>query len=368
MECVLTDKFLQLLCCPNCRQTLEMTVFDDHDQSAASSTVSDSHGVNSGILTCTCGVSYPIIDGVPRLLERGLAAFPQVAQGQSNHERETDAGVISSIAAQGRSNDDYDYIRRSFSKEWGIFDYDTDKTWGWTLEERKKIFLDDVGLSKSDLEGKTLLDAGCGNGTLTAAVGTFGAEVVGIDLNDRLGEANHLKSKQAGKYADNVHFVQGNLINPPFKSKTFDLIYSSGVIHHTPDSKETFKSLVPLTKEGGRLYVWVYGKRHIAVRVFFGIGRQLKKFMSLESLMRTCRLVSPFYKLGTELLNTLGISRFRKRTAREITLDLFDAWAPQYNHWHSEKEVQKWFYESGFTNVRISGRQKHGFGCYGDKI
>jgi SAM-dependent methyltransferase len=267
----------------------------------------------------------------------------------------------------GKEND-FDYIRKSFSREWGIFDYDTDKTWGWTLDERKRVFLSDVGFAESELKGKLLLDAGCGNGTLTAALSTFGLEVVGMDLSDGLGDANLRKNRQAGKFTTSVHFVQANLFQPPLTHGSFDLIYCSGVIHHTPNSKETFERLVPLVRTGGRLYVWVYGRRALPVRIFFGFGRQLKRFMSLESLMTICRIVAPVYKVGTEVLNSLGIAEFRGRTSREITLDLFDAWAPKYNHWHTEDEVQSWFHEMGFTNITIAGRQKHGFGCYGDKV
>jgi SAM-dependent methyltransferase len=270
--------------------------------------------------------------------------------------------------AKSGGSDDYDYIRKSFSKEWGIFDYQTDKTWGWTLEERKSVFLNDVGLARKDLRGKVLLDAGCGNGSLTAGLSTLGMVAVGLDLNDRLGDANRYKHQFAGDCADDVHFVQGNLVKPPFKPRTFDLIYSSGVIHHTPDSKETCRRLVPLLKPGGRLYIWVYGKRALPVRMFMRSGRQLKRALSLESLLSVCRAIAPIYKVGTELLDWLHIAQFRQRTTREITLDVFDAWAPQYNHSHSENEVENWLNEFGFTHVTISGRQKHGFGVYGDKL
>jgi hypothetical protein len=59
---------------------------------------------------------------------------------------------------------------------------------------------------------------------------------------------------------------------------------------------------------------------------------------------------------------------FRSRSTREITLDLFDAFAPPYNHWHTEDEVHSWFEEHGFQNINVSGRQKHGFGTYGDRF
>ena len=58
---------------------------------------------------------------------------------------------------------------------------------------------------------------------------------------------------------------------------------------------------------------------------------------------------------------------FRKRNTKEITLDLFDAFTPKYNHVHSPDEVKNWFSEHNFSNITVSGIQKHGFGVYGDK-
>ncbi|MGH8655604.1 MAG: class I SAM-dependent methyltransferase [Gammaproteobacteria bacterium] len=37
----------------------------------------------------------------------------------------------------------------------------------------------------------------------------------------------------------------------PFAAKSFDVIFSIGVLHHTPDTKAYFQKLVPLLKAGG---------------------------------------------------------------------------------------------------------------------
>jgi hypothetical protein len=58
---------------------------------------------------------------------------------------------------------------------------------------------------------------------------------------------------------------------------------------------------------------------------------------------------------------------FRTRSVSEITLDLFDAFTPRYNHRHTPGMVQSWFYPGEFKNFTISGKQKHGFGFYADR-
>jgi ubiquinone/menaquinone biosynthesis C-methylase UbiE len=324
--------------------------------------------VLTGVLKCACGAIYPVIEGVPRFVEGGIEVSPEFRRKFSAElgVELKEESISQSSSAQGDS-DDFDNIRKSFSQEWGIFDYDQDRTWGWTLKQRKEIFLSDVGFASETLAGKHLLDAGCGNGTMTAALSDFDLEIIGLDLNEGLGRAYQNLSKYTNRAAAHVQFVQGNLVNPPLAANTFDLVYSSGVIHHTPSSKKSFESLVRLVKPGGRLFVWVYGKRAFPVRLFFWWGRGLKSWMPLESVLRVCRRIAPAYGWATSALNALGIVQFRKRTTREITLDLFDAFSPRYNHWHTEAEVRSWFEEHGFGNIQVTGVHKQGFGMYGDK-
>ena len=305
----MNNKLLSIVCCPSCLNDLELTVLEEKGKLVdGSEALTCKDEVATGLLKCVCGIVYPVIDGVPRLLKGGLSAFPGFLESyQSRAKSEMGPGDSPEQARNGKNETDYDYIRRSFSKEWELFDYSSGKTWGWTLQERKRVFLEDMALTESQLRGKLVLDAGCGNGTLTAALSTFGMEVIGIDLNDGLGVANRNRARFAGECGNNVHFVQGNLFDSPLKRTSFDLVYCSGVIHHTPNPKETFRRLVPLVKKGGRLYVWVYGDRNFLVRMYMESGRQLKKFMSLESLLTTCRVIAPFYKMGTELLNAFGI-------------------------------------------------------------
>jgi SAM-dependent methyltransferase/uncharacterized protein YbaR (Trm112 family) len=360
-------KLLDLLICPACKRQPELECFAT--ASDAESCSGQDREIISGVLKCGCASLYPITDGVPRFLEGGVGKFPEFVSEFAAHLE----GIGYKDGSQpggSRPNEgeDYENIRKSFSQEWGIFDYDGDKTWGWTLDQRKSVFLSDVAMEPAQLTEKLLLDAGCGNGTMTAALSDFCHRVVGLDLNDGLGRA----FKNRGKYGENaisrVQYVQGNLVSSPLRRDAFDLIYSSGVIHHTPSSKHTFESLVPLVKSGGRLYVWVYGKRGWPVRLFFWWGRSLKNWMSLRGVMTVCRMLAPVYRLAAKVLSSTGLIRFRSRTSTEITLDLFDAFAPRYNHWHTEAEVRSWFEQNGFKNIQMSGVQKHGFGMYGDRI
>src|SRR5438046_8371162 len=280
-------ELLTTLSCPACRGELDLTVIQEADDPAnASDAPRSGDDVFTGLLKCGCGRTYPVLEGVPRLLESESRSSSEF---EDNLKREVTTGRRLQYARCPQSANDVESIRRSFSEEWRLFDYASDKTWGWTLEERKRVFLDDVALTARQIKDARLLDAGCGNGTLTASLGALAREVIGIDLNDGLGMANRNRARYDYEHWRNVQFVQGDLCEPPLKSESFDLIYCSGVIHHTPDSKETFQKLLPLVKKGGRLYVWVYGDRNLLVRLFVGSGRQRKRVMSVHALSITCR-------------------------------------------------------------------------------
>jgi 2-polyprenyl-3-methyl-5-hydroxy-6-metoxy-1,4-benzoquinol methylase/uncharacterized protein YbaR (Trm112 family) len=345
-------KFLWLLCCPHCLAALELGKSNKAEES--------SDGVRAGILKCRCGATYPIVDYVPRFPSTEGNAL---SAGGGN---KLDKGQPMFVPSRYEQND-YENIRKSFSREWQLFDYAKDKTWGRTLEDRRHQFLNEIGLAGDELRGKLLLDAGCGNGTLTAALALFGMEVIGVDLNEGLGVISSSKALFAGKESEHVQFVQGNLFYPPFRQSSFDMVYCSGVIHHTPNPSETFKRLVPLVKRGGRLYVYVYSKRNFSVRIYQYCGRQLKNYMSLESVLTFCRFIAPAYKTIAGMLSSLGIMDFRRRTVREITLDLFDAFSPKYNYAYREDEIKKWFEDCGFTSMSVSYRDKNGFGVRGVK-
>lgn len=320
-----------------------------------------------GLLVCKCGALFPVTDGVPQFLDNSLVSAREFCEKYHEQLKEITREYSVKYSSGQLMDSQSKLIHDSFSKEWSLFTYTRDKTWGLDREERKSIFLEETGMEAPGLQGKILLDAGCGNGVLTATLSEYQMEVVGMDISRSVFRANGNKETFAGARHPFVHFVQGNLSNPPFRKGSFDCVYSSGVLHHTPDTKATFSKISPLVKKGGRIFVWVYGKRNILVRAFMASGRFIARNTSLQFLLGYCRLLAPFYKLITDGVSFLGIAKFRKRSIREITLDLFDAFSPRFNHSHTPKEVGEWLSTQGFDHIAVSGVKKHGFGVLGVK-
>jgi ubiquinone/menaquinone biosynthesis C-methylase UbiE len=167
-------------------------------------------------------------------------------------------------------------------------------------------------------------------------------------------------------------------MNPPFKKSIFDFVFSSGVLHHTPNTKKSFLGLSKLVKKGGRYWVWLYlVLKHVKCEnwaydnVFkLYVYEYISKIISrlpgkMQNFILYC-LVPPFL-IKQELEVRAGIKKGRAKW-KEKLIDLHDNFSPRYNHRHTPEEVIEWFKEIRFTNITISDtREKYGFGIFGDK-
>lgn len=105
------------------------------------------------------------------------------------------------------------------------------------------LFAPDAG---HDVRGRPVLDGGAGAGRYAEVVAGWDAEVVAIDLAGAIDvAAENLRGLPS------THFVQADLFALPFRSETFDMAYSIGVLHHTPDTAAAFREVAALVKKGG---------------------------------------------------------------------------------------------------------------------
>ena len=119
------------------------------------------------------------------------------------------------------------------------------------LKER----LERNGISLADIEGKSVIDVGCGGGRYSAAWRLLGAgKVVGCDISATGIADARRRVENAG--IDNVTFEQCNVLSLPFDEGSFDIVYSNGVLHHTVDWEKGVAELVRVLKPGG--LGWLY--------------------------------------------------------------------------------------------------------------
>jgi ubiquinone/menaquinone biosynthesis C-methylase UbiE len=105
-------------------------------------------------------------------------------------------------------------------------------------------------------QGKDVLEVGCGIGTDAVNFVRAGANYRGVDLSV---ESVAIASRRLCVYGLQATFTVCNAESLPTLQK-FDLIYSFGVIHHTPDPLAALKECHRCLKDDGELRIMLYAK------------------------------------------------------------------------------------------------------------
>jgi 2-polyprenyl-3-methyl-5-hydroxy-6-metoxy-1,4-benzoquinol methylase len=100
-------------------------------------------------------------------------------------------------------------------------------------------------LLKQDLNGKRMLDAGCGTGWFSQAAVRRNARVVSLDLGSKL-------LAQVAKKCSSERMV-GSVLKLPFADNSFDFVVSSEVVEHTPDPIGCIREMFRVLNDGGIL-------------------------------------------------------------------------------------------------------------------
>jgi SAM-dependent methyltransferase len=139
-------------------------------------------------------------------------------------------------------------------------------------------------------EGGLVLDAGCGTGRYAAAWRNLfrSATVIGVDINDTI-----LKTGLIDPHA--LFPIIGNLEALPFKSGSFDIVMSRGVIQHTSNPRQALKELLRVCKAGGIFYFYTY--RYGWYDVALGVLRRIAKSLGIAACSRVIYAVSRLLRL-----------------------------------------------------------------------
>ena len=220
-------------------------------------------------------------------------------------------------------------------------------------------FIAKTGFSREQLQGKLVLDVGCGMGRFAEVATRWGARVVGIDLSTAVEVAAR---NLAGR---DFIGLQADLFQLPFAPESFDVIYSIGVLHHTPDCEKAFKVLPPYLKPGGTVAIWLYSGYNKWYR-FSDLYRRFTHRMSIRTLHRIVRVVVPILyhsdrtlrrvpgvgqQLASVLHHVVPVSRHPEPETR--ILDTLDWYSPRYQSKHTYEEVFRWFEGCGLEALTV---------------
>jgi 2-polyprenyl-3-methyl-5-hydroxy-6-metoxy-1,4-benzoquinol methylase len=134
-------------------------------------------------------------------------------------------------------------------------------------------------------KGKKVLEIGCGIGTDTINFARHGAQVTAVDLTEKSLEVARQRAKVFG-LEDRIRFVQANAekLSDFVEPEPYDLVYSFGVIHHTPHPDLVMEEIRKFTGPGSTLQVMVYNRwswKVLWILFVYGAGR----FWKLDRLI-----------------------------------------------------------------------------------
>jgi len=121
--------------------------------------------------------------------------------------------------------------------------------------------------------GKRVLEVGCGIGTDSINFARAGAQLTAVELSSESLRIAEQRADVMG-VADRIRFVQANAeeLRSALDHEPFDLVYSFGVIHHTPHPERALAEMRALTGPGGTLKLMVYHRR--SWKVFWIVAKE----------------------------------------------------------------------------------------------
>jgi SAM-dependent methyltransferase/uncharacterized protein YbaR (Trm112 family) len=355
---------LDMLKCPVCRQSEFRPV----------TFTGTNNEIEDGLLICSCGESYPVVSGVPRVLPLQLQGMVRKEYGgffdryADQIKLQRDSGPSSSSTNTGSGGESSqeslkERTAQGFGYQWNEFSTMLD----YYKENFEHYF---EGFPADFFKGKLVLDAGCGMGRHSYYAAVSGARVIGMDLSSAVDAAYH-----NNRVHENSHFLQGDVYNIPLKEESFDLVYSLGVMHYLPDPEEGFRQLLRFVKLGGRVHIYVYHKleqRPVSHKLLLALVTQVRRItpkIPYPMLKRICLAWAAMFYLGLilparvmkkipglgPLANRIPLHRYSDSPFSSIYKDTFDRFSPPLEHRFSRQEIVQLFRKHGLTDISALG-------------
>jgi SAM-dependent methyltransferase len=217
---------------------------------------------------------------------------------------------------------------------------------------------------------RRILDAGCGNGRVTALLRKCSPPetvVVGVDLV----AGDVARRNLAGQ--ENVEIREADLMADLSSLGRFDFIYCQEVLHHTKDPQRAFCNLVTLLEPRGEIAVYVYKQKAAAREFVDDYVRSRIAGLPYEEAMAVCRQITELgralwqsgHKVKVPAVDLLGIEAGEYETQRfvyhffmkcfwnpalsfdENVAINYDWYHPQLATRHTPQEVEGWFRDAG---------------------
>ena len=174
-----------------------------------------------------------------------------------------------------------------------------------------------------------IVEIGCGTGQMSLCLAQGNRRVIGADLTR---PSLKLAADAADRFGiERLLFVETDLRRPGLRQGAFDVVYCSGVLHHTPDPRASFAAVAKLLKPGG---VMVLGLYHAIARLPHRFRRAIARMT------------------GFRMIPWDPVLRARMNEPERRQAWLRDQYQHPEEHRHTIAEVKRWFSENGIRYLR----------------
>jgi len=163
---------------------------------------------------------------------------------------------------------------------------------------------------QTPLEGRQVLDVGCGGGLLCEAMAAEGAKVTGIDLAPATLESARLHLLESG------HQVDYRLMSAEAQANEqpghYDVVTCLEMLEHVPDPESVIRSCVTLLKPGGRLILSTLNRTPKAMLLGIFAAEHLLRLLPkgthrFDQLIKPSELHDAVQKAGAQVTDIRGL-------------------------------------------------------------
>ncbi len=204
-------------------------------------------------------------------------------------------------------------------------------------EKHWKIFY-----SAEEVQGKSVLDAGCGTGIFSIIFSNNGAgHVTGIDISEgSLKTAKNLKEKFNLSHTE---FLQQDMLVLPFPDEIFDIVWAWGTVHHTTDPFRAIEELIRVLKPGGSILLAVYKRTRLTF-----IHEIIRKTL-LRTPQKTWKMLGKILAFFLSPVVFLFKKREKSRQGEKLEELIIDWYFVPIRHYYRPEEIEHFLEEKGLS-------------------
>ena len=174
-----------------------------------------------------------------------------------------------------------------------------------------------------------IVEMGCGTGQMSPYLARGERMVIAADLCRPSLALGRAAAPRLG--IGQVEFVETDLHHPGLREGAFDIVYCSGVLHHTPDPRAAFGHVARLVRPGGLIVIGLYNR-------YARLPHRLRRGVAMLSGGR--------WVPGDPVLASRRLQPGRYRAW------LRDQYHHPEEHSHTLAQLRRWFADNGVAYVR----------------